>query len=198
MKKYIRMLVFQNTNHVIWYDDKSFLGQPKRVPNISKDLDYRIFNSELTEDKWEKEFLKFRLKKGNDYYSLEYGDVPSEFYYKFKLLRKKCYIMENIINGSSFMKEKLNLINDPLLNDNLNKDELINVFSETFKITQIESKKLIDFKKNEVLFWTQKIDLDQIKFQLALEKASSFEELKEIENNLNLNFVMGRPTFIQL
>ncbi len=194
MKKYIQLLVFQHTDHVIWYGERATIGYPKRVPNVSKDLDYRVFNSVIPDDQldWQKRFLNFELKKPSQSENFNFEKTPPEFYFKFQLLRVKCYKMENMINNISFIKEKLNIVDNPLMNEKLNQDKVIDSFSEVFGISKESSKKLIDFKRNEISTWIEKLELDQIRFELELEKASSFEEINEIQKKLNLNFVMGQ------
>jgi len=178
---YLRMLVFQPTGHVVWVHEESQPAQclPRRIPNVGKELDYVIFNGTLKPAlyNWYNDFKNYKLISHTDSQTLRVIDLPDEFVNTVRLMRAKCYVMWSIINNIEIQKEKFDLVSNPIANTDIDINKLSAIFETQLGITQQDSKKLIQFKRDEILQNLEYLNLAEIRAELILSQATTVDEV---------------------
>jgi hypothetical protein len=193
---YFRMLVSHTTNHVVWIKQESSPPQyiPRRLPNVCKDLDHVVMHTKLTPSmfQWYKEFKNYRLVKPHGVKSFLLEDLPDEYRKETMLARAKCYAMESVINSVSILREKQDLIHNPLRGTT--EDEVVPIYQRQLDINVNEAKKLFKFKQEELEFNEKSMQLAEIESELMVARARTVEEVVDIFGYISNKFLTVQTT----
>jgi hypothetical protein len=185
--KYLRMLVFQPTGHVVWVHEESHpvQGVSRRIPNIGKELDYVIFDGPVKPAmyNWYNEFKNYRLISQADQ-TIGVNDLPKEFADTVKLMRAKCYAMFSVITNIEIMKEQFDLTNNPIVHTSA--DQIAEVYQAHLGINNTQAHELIKFKQAEIKSCLERINLAEIEAELLLINATTLAEV-HTQYNLIIN-----------
>jgi hypothetical protein len=192
---YFRALVFQPTGHIVWChrEPSPWQSIPRRIPNISKDLDYKLYIGDPPTDfNWFDEFKKYRLIKSKEgLNNLKLGNLPTEYVDEVKLLRAKCYSLWTVINSVAYSREKLDAINNPILTANT--EDLVKLYQRIHNLNETDARKLVKFKKEEIESDLSRLSLIEIEAEACLLKATTVEEVLA-QNQLNCTWLATHST----
>jgi hypothetical protein len=111
---------------------------------------------------------------------IDYGELPVEFRDSVKLMRSKCYASAQIHGSIRVYTERKGLIENPLLSTNLNINRIGELYSKQHNVSLDEGCKLAQFKIDELVSLQSHIQTAQIEAELALESATTVEQVLEI------------------
>lgn len=192
----MRMLVSHATNHVVWCraEIPPLQHIPRRIPHVSRNLDYVIgfFKMNPMLMNWKKEFENYRLVKPHGLPELTFEDLPNQYKEEIKVERAKCYAMSAIIDSVAFNREKQDLIHNPYLG--VEDEKIIKLYKKYLGTDDAVSQRLLKFKKDEIDFGLQSLQLAEIEVELALSNATTFKEVNEIFFEMANKFQILRST----
>lgn len=196
MMVYFRMLVSHATNHVVWIKQETSPPQyiPRRLPNIGKDLDHVTMHTKLTpaQFNWYKEFKDYRLVKPHGVRTFLIEDIPNEYREETILARAKCYAMESVINSVSILREKQDLIYNPL--HDAEESDVIPIYQRTLNLNLEDATKLFKFKQEELNFNEKYLQLVEIEAELMLANTKTVQEVIDVFGNLANRFLVVQTT----
>lgn len=191
---FTRMLIFQPTKHVVWESTEVNTGHPvpKRVPTICQELDYKIFRG-LRPPEFTRDFINYKLIKSQTSAEFETGDLPSEFVQRVKLMRAKCYAEHCINSTVGFVMEKMGLYDNPLLADNINTGDIVDIYAQQLAIDNQQAEKLLQFKRSELTSLQNSLKLRQIEAELSLSVCTTVDEVLTVYHTCQTNLGVITP-----
>lgn len=177
---YIRTLVYYPTGHVVWAAIETNPKQvhAKRIPTICPELDYRIYKGPMPAPKeYRADLIGYRLIKNKWSPEFQTGVLPPEFANIVTLMRAKCYASNAIHGTVRYYLEKHGIYENPLLNPRLDTTVLSEIYSTQHKLSIGDAKKLIEFKRNELLSLQRDFDYAQIRAELAIANSTTVDQV---------------------
>lgn len=171
---YIRMLVFNPTQHVVWVCMEPYPVQNiiRRIPSCIGDVDYKLYHgpSPINEipTGWYSEFLKYNLVKPDGTETLSLAPVPTEFVAPIRLVKAKCYALVGLWNLIKGQVEKLDLHNNPLVSEYVTIEEAAVIYADAFNINNDQALVLAQFKKDELQQRLKKIKLLELEIETKI------------------------------
>lgn len=196
MMVYFRMLVSHTTNHVVWIKQDASPPQyvPRRIPNIGKELDHVTMHTKLApkDFSWYKEFKDYRLVKPHGVRGFVLEDIPKEYQEETRLARAKCYAMESVINSVSIMREKQDLIYNPMFG--IKEEQVVPLYQTHLNLSQEDAVRLFRFKQEELNFNENYLKLTEIEAELMIKNAKTVTEVVDVFGNLANKFLTVSTT----
>lgn len=196
MMLYFRMLVSHSTNHVVWIKQEQSPPQyiPRRLPNVGKELDHVTMHTKLTpaQFQWYNDFKNYKLVKPHGVRTFLVEDLPEEYKQETRLARAKCYAMESVINSVSILREKQDLIHNPL--SGVAEEDVVPIYQRTLNLDFESATKLFKFKKEELDFNKKYMQLAELEAELMIASAKTVEEVVDIFGNISNKFLSVSTT----
>lgn len=196
----VRFLSFQLTGHLVWVSvepQHSNMG-PKRVPNCAPDADYGTYVGVLPMDInvfW-REFKQYRLQSYvvSSPMTIDVAPLPAEFVDEVKLARAKCYASQLIHNQVNWNLEKNGLYDNPVMDPNFGRDDLVAVHMRHHNISQTQAEKLVQFKIEEHQTKLKGLRTAQIEAELAITDSTNVADVISIFNRAMKNMAALRSS----
>lgn len=194
---YIRMLVFNPTQHVIWVSQEAYPPQNilRRIPTAIPDLDFKIYHGARPEvgEGWYTEFLKFNLVKPDGIENLDTGPVPTEFIERVRLLRAQCYSLYNVWRTTAGQIEKMDLHENPLLDTHLDDNDMASIYQQVYNISYDSAIKLLKFKRDELNFRIKNLKLVEFEAETKIPELTEVQEVDNYYRQLMIRLISLQP-----
>lgn len=186
---YIRALVTQFTEHVVWLslEPAKSVMPSTRIPSCVPGLDYVTYAGPGPMDLpgFFRTLKNYNLvcNKSNYPVSFETAELPQQLRDQIKLYRSKCYASQSIQNLVHWALEKNSLQDNPLTDPNLNPDKISEIYQKHLGLSKNDAGKLIEFNSAEQSLNYANIKYSQIEAELAVTNAKTVEEVLESYKN---------------
>jgi len=192
---YIRMLVFNPTQHVVWVSQEAYPPQNilRRIPITIPDLDFKIYHGPRPTIEWYTEFLKYNLVKPDGIENLDTAPVPTEFVDRVRLLRAQAYALNAVWRTTAGQIEKLDLVDNPLLSEFVDDADFIDVYKKIYKINDTSAKKLLAFKKDELHSRIRNLKLVELEAEVQIPELATVQQVDEYYKKLMMRLISIQP-----
>jgi len=194
---YIRMLVFNPTQHVIWVSKEAYPPQNilRRIPSSIPDLDFKIYHGPTPSvgEGWYNEFLKFNLVKPDGIENLDTAPMPTEFVDRIRLLRAQCYALYNVWRTTAGQIEKMDMHENPLLDSHLSDKDIAEIYQQVYNISHESAKKLLIFKKDELNFRIRNLKLVEFEAETKIPELTTVQEVDDYYRQLMIRLISLQP-----
>ena len=182
---YIRMLVFNPTQHVVWVCQEPYPVQNiiRRIPTCVGDVDFKLYHGPSPAHEipsgWYREFLTYNLVKPDGTETLSLAPVPTEYVTPIRLVRAKCYALVGLWNLIKGQTEKLDVHNNPLVSEHVTIEEAAVIYADTFNIPNEQALVLVQFKKDELMNRLKKLKLIELEIETKIANCTTEEQVIE-------------------